>query len=589
MRVAFTIIIIILLCNVIMAQNTSIGLSIGDSLPDFSVPKVIGSKKQINTAAYKNQLLIIDFWNTGCKTCVESLPKMENLEEKFQGKVKILPVTSEKEERINEFFRNNKYTRNLKGPSVVEDKIFHAYFKHLYIPHEIWILRGKIIGITSLEYVDERTITGVLKGDSIDWPLKNDFYTFDSSKNLFQVNSKQMVNGPNLLEYAAISDFRAKVNSPIWFTGGSGIIRDTLNKTIRSYFLNQPVLNSYIKCFSKTGKHTALIKPAYNGVQPNQILWEVTDKSKYAYEQQDGVYPQNWLLKNGICFESVYRDNGQSDRQVYESIIADLDRLLGLNVRWEKRLQEVLVLKKSVNTTLITNKKDVLSHENYYDIHSICFYLNEESDNPYVFNESGDEVTEVLINSDSWSNIPSVNKSLNSFGFELKTEYREVDKLIFSEINGGKVVSFEMQKEAMLRKRQNPGCKVLKADDNEAFLDSNTNNRGVQQLRSGLQYKVLRKGTGSTPLNESRVLINYEGRLINGKIFESSYETGLSKTVAIDKLVSGFQEALQLMSEGAEWEIYIPAKLGYGSHTGNGAVPPNSTLIFRVELLKILK
>jgi len=579
------ILVALLSCNTAIAQE-SIGLSVGDSLPIVNIPKVINIKSKISTADYKNQLLIIDFWSTGCGTCVESLPKMEALERQFEGSLKILPVTMEKKEHIITFLKNNKYTRNLKGPFVVEDKFFHNLFKHKYIPHEIWIYKGKIVGITSLDYVDVENIIKVLKSKPMEWPIKNDFYKFDSKKTLFMPDSNQIDIHSTYLEYVAISDFRAEVNSPIWLTGGSGIIRDTLKKTIRSYFLNQPILNSYLNCFLRTGVFRNLIKPPFNGIQPNQIIWEVSNKSKYIFEKGEGVYQQNWLITNGICFESLQSDIGQNDKQINETIISDLNRLLRLNVRWEKRNEKVLVLKKIAVGEVDSIKKEISSE--YYDLHSICYYLNEESENPYVFNESNEKYKKIPLKISSWKNISSVRNALQTAGFDLIEEFRDVDKLIFSEINGGNVVDSEMQRKAFKRKKDNANVDTISAEDNALFLNTNLKKTGVQRLSSGLQYVVIKEGTGSLPLPKSKVLLNFEGRLINGRIFDSSFDHGLPVILAVDKVIVGWNQALQLMKEGSEWELYIPASLAYGSHTGHGIVPPNSTLIFRIELLKVL-
>jgi len=579
-------IVAVLFCFQANAQEEKIGLIVGDSLPIFTVPKVIKSKKIISTADYRNYLLIVDFWSTGCKTCIESLPNMEKLEEQFKGRLKILPVTYEKKEAILDFFKNNKYTKNLRGPSVVEDQIFHKYFNHKSIPHEVWIYKGKVVGITSLDYVDSLNISKVLKSDQMDWPVKNDFYTFDYNKPLFALNAGQRKAGSTFLEYTAISDFKEKVNSPIWLTGGSGIARDSLKKTVRSYFLNQPILNSYLLCFTKTGALRNLVKPPFNGVQPNQIVWEVADRSKYIFEKKPGVYQQNWLMKNGICFESLRIDTGQNNKQLYQSMIADLDRLLGLKVRWERRRENVLIIKKQPKNKN-RSKHVTSSKENMYTIGDVCYYLNELADNPYVFNESGDNDTEIYLPDNSWANIEKIKNALQLAGFYFSTDPRDVDKLIFSEVGTGSIINRDMQKKAVTRRQLSISNEVNK-EDGELFLINNQKKNDVIQLKSGVQYSIIRHGNGTKPLQNSKVVVNYEGRLVNGEIFDSSYESGLPSVIRVGDVIPGFSEALKLMNVGSEWEIYIPAALAYGTHTGKGKVPPNSTLIFRVELLRVL-
>lgn len=120
----------------------------------------------------------------------------------------------------------------------------------------------------------------------------------------------------------------------------------------------------------------------------------------------------------------------------------------------------------------------------------------------------------------------------------------------------------------------------------ETFLEANKSKDSVQTTASGLQYKILRKGTGPSPSDKDTVEVNYEGRLINGKIFDSSYKRGKPATFPVDRVIPGWTEALKMMKQGGEWMLYIPSNLAYGAR-GGGPIPPNSALIFKVELLKV--
>lgn len=121
-----------------------------------------------------------------------------------------------------------------------------------------------------------------------------------------------------------------------------------------------------------------------------------------------------------------------------------------------------------------------------------------------------------------------------------------------------------------------------------AFLEANKAKEGVKTLPSGLQYKIIKEGTGDTPTANDRVKTHYRGTLINGKEFDSSYERNKPAEFTVKGVIKGWTEALQLMKVGAKWELYIPANLAYGER-GRPNIPPNSTLIFDVELLDIVK
>jgi len=120
----------------------------------------------------------------------------------------------------------------------------------------------------------------------------------------------------------------------------------------------------------------------------------------------------------------------------------------------------------------------------------------------------------------------------------------------------------------------------------EAFLAANTKKDGVVSLSSGLQYRVIEPGEGAQPKPDDTVTVHYRGTLIDGTEFDSSYSRNKPATFRADRVIEGWREALQLMQEGAKWELFIPAKLAYGEK-GAGKIQPNSTLVFEVQLIKV--
>lgn len=134
---------------------------------------------------------------------------------------------------------------------------------------------------------------------------------------------------------------------------------------------------------------------------------------------------------------------------------------------------------------------------------------------------------------------------------------------------------------AMQRKRE------MLIDENAAFLDENRKKEGVTTTESGLQYKVITSGKGKSPLSTDKVTVHYVGSLIDGTVFDSSVERNDPMTLQVDGVIAGWTEALQLMHEGDKWILYIPFPLGYGERGAGEQIPPYSTLIFEVELLKV--
>lgn len=119
-----------------------------------------------------------------------------------------------------------------------------------------------------------------------------------------------------------------------------------------------------------------------------------------------------------------------------------------------------------------------------------------------------------------------------------------------------------------------------------AFLAENKKKEGVKTLASGLQYKVIKEGTGKTPKPTDTVVTQYRGALVNGTEFDSSYKRGEPATFPVNGVIRGWTEALQLMKEGSKWQIVVPPELAYGEQ-GAGPIGPNATLIFEVELVSI--
>lgn len=123
--------------------------------------------------------------------------------------------------------------------------------------------------------------------------------------------------------------------------------------------------------------------------------------------------------------------------------------------------------------------------------------------------------------------------------------------------------------------------------EGENFLAENAKKPGVKTLPSGLQYQVLREGDGRKPTATDQVECHYEGTLINGQVFDSSYRRGETATFGLNQVIKGWTEGLQLMQEGAKYRFFIPYNLAYGEQGAGQAIPPYAALIFDVELIKV--
>jgi FKBP-type peptidyl-prolyl cis-trans isomerase FklB len=144
------------------------------------------------------------------------------------------------------------------------------------------------------------------------------------------------------------------------------------------------------------------------------------------------------------------------------------------------------------------------------------------------------------------------------------------------------------QKELMAKREQQ--MKVLgekNKREGESFLAENKKTEGVTALPSGLQYKVLKAGTGKTPTDANTVIVHYRGTLIDGTEFDSSYRRGRPATFQVKGVIPGWIEALKLMQEGAKWQLFIPPNLAYAERGAGSVIGPNATLIFEVDLISV--
>lgn len=190
-----------------------------------------------------------------------------------------------------------------------------------------------------------------------------------------------------------------------------------------------------------------------------------------------------------------------------------------------------------------------------------------------------------------------IGKTLQKGGLEINADL--LARGIRDGLAGGKLLMNEQEiKETLAAFQQEMTAKQTEArkqlaeknkKEGENFLAANGKKPGVTTLPSGLQYKVLRNGKGKKPQTQDIVKVHYRGTLINGTEFDSSYRRGQPASFPVNRIIPGWTEALQLMEEGAKWQIFIPSQLAYGERGAGGNIGPNATLIFEVELLEIEK
>ena len=148
------------------------------------------------------------------------------------------------------------------------------------------------------------------------------------------------------------------------------------------------------------------------------------------------------------------------------------------------------------------------------------------------------------------------------------------------------MMKFQQQMQMNMEEKQKKAGEE-NLSEGQKFLEENKAKEGVKVTESGLQYKVLKQGDGPVPSKDDKVSVHYTGKLLSGKVFDSSVERGQPATFPVTGVIPGWVEALQMMPVGSKWELYIPPDLGYGERGAGADIGPNAVLIFEVELLGI--
>ncbi|WP_136068205.1 FKBP-type peptidyl-prolyl cis-trans isomerase [Modicisalibacter radicis] len=177
---------------------------------------------------------------------------------------------------------------------------------------------------------------------------------------------------------------------------------------------------------------------------------------------------------------------------------------------------------------------------------------------------------------------------IDSFNQAIEDVYADNDLQMSKEEMTQALTQFQQQQNAERQKQAKQAAEQNKAKSEE-FLAENAEKEGVEVTDSGLQYKVLESGDGASPDANDTVKVDYEGKLIDGTVFDSSYERGEPVEFRVDQVIPGWQEALQMMSVGDTWMVYLPSDLAYGPAGTGGPIGPNQALTFKVELLDVTK
>ena len=388
-------------------------LSIEQTVPDLpEMPILNFSSNTVDLDDYNDKLVILDFWDTSCSTCIALMPHLKELQKTVGDKVQILTVTWESREAIESFFKKSKYLKekNTFLPTIVGDTLLRKYFPHLGVPHSVYLYKGKVKAITHSDYIKVEYIEKLLADSKLDIPVKDDFNT----KVIMQDADKQKVIGK-----VVVTGYQ----EGLVFKGGLPIEKDSLSGQFITYINNSGILSAYTRLFAQ-------IKMPDFIWHADRIIWKVKDKIRYeaAFDERD---MEIWERKYAICYQRISQDT-LPKAEMAKLVMKDLNFFLGLNVRQTKAEKDVIVIRKTDRSRIGATEvpdQDALLIEGANNL--AFFSLDMTAKFPPAIDESG---YTGLIKLGQFSTIEELSAQLLFYGLEAVKTKREIDVLVVEEI-----------------------------------------------------------------------------------------------------------------------------------------------------------
>ena len=397
--------------------QSSAGLQPGDQVPDVTISNLINYKTGMaKISDFKGKLLILDFWSTWCKGCLESFENADILQKQFGDQLQVLFITSQSSSEISKFLAKNTRINNYKLQIATDDVTLKKLFPYASVPHLVWISpEGKLIQTTASYDFTKQNVEKILKNQEVSFTaLKTDELNFDTGRPLFDRGN----GGPAVYRYRSlISGFQQGL------PGSIGSAKDSVS--IRVHALNQGIISMYKK---------ALQLPAY--WPRNRLVFAQLDRRTYEisswYEEREA---KAW------CYELILPLSRELD--LYPMMLQDLSRFFHLDARVEERKTPCYVLRISdaglfppeasgerQNNLLKNDDRPKLMQNDW--LSSLIEYLDDQPGMPPVFDESGITYRLNLDLGTSLTDLDSLNKALAKQGLQFKSEQRSIPMLILS-------------------------------------------------------------------------------------------------------------------------------------------------------------
>lgn len=301
-------------------------LTIGDTLPGVAPAAVIRySAPSVSLNSFTNKLVLLDFMNTYCSSCIAALPGLDSLQHAYAGRLQVFMVTNEHKARAQKLVSTNATAKTVSLPFIIEDTVLEKLFPHAFVSHEVWIYNGIVKAITTPDYVTEANILTVLSGETPRWPVKSDVAGYDYNAPLLTLsgNNKNYVTG----------SFYGSVCTTRLGGVGLGYIEDTDSITgaftIRA--INYPVAGLYLQTLTD-----------WRSFPRSHIRFASGSEAYFVYPGKT-VYRDVWEQQNTYCYEATFPPNTPKSL-IRQKIQTDLDVYLQVQSSFETRPTPCYVL-----------------------------------------------------------------------------------------------------------------------------------------------------------------------------------------------------------------------------------------------------
>lgn len=375
---------------------------IGQAIADVNIGSVLSGKKGKRLAAYKKDLIILDFMTSTCTNCLASIPKIKKLQELYQRQLKIIPVAYESSSIMSEALKRTGNFDNLSFDFVVGDTIFSRMFPHRTVPHLVWLYKGKVAAVTYGEYLNEKVIDELLANKKIDVPMKNDYLEFDYTIPLLPRYTDSTKSYSGIMGYIDEADTKF------------GVKVDSSDGTVRDYAVNVTALPFYFYCYGKIMKIPFM--------KPSRIRMLVRDKDRFVHNPDVELFEEDWRIKNSISYERTTRlAERATDRMM--GIIQDLDNWYNVKTSFVKQRMPVWVVREAGAASIDAEKMESF-------VSDFAFMADLNADIPPIIVEVGKNRK---MHATKWDSFESLNNMLKQSGLELAAQEREITVFLMEE------------------------------------------------------------------------------------------------------------------------------------------------------------